>query len=95
MGAASTPSRVRAFSRKSAATSPSFWPWARPAWVRERFLDVDPEPVDIDTCLYTKTADETFVLDCRGNVVVGSAWSGHGFKFAPAVGRRLAALALE
>jgi sarcosine oxidase len=65
------------------------------AWVRERFPDVDPEPVEVDTCLYTTTADETFVLDRRGDVVVGSACSGHGFKFAPAVGRRLAALALE
>jgi sarcosine oxidase len=65
------------------------------AWVRERFPDVDPEPVETDTCLYTMTADQSFVLDRRGNVVVGSACSGHGFKFAPAVGRRLAALALE
>ncbi len=65
------------------------------AWVRERFPDVDPDPVETDTCLYTMTADESFILDRRGNVVVGSACSGHGFKFAPAVGRRLAALALE
>jgi sarcosine oxidase len=63
--------------------------------VRERFPDVDPEPVETDTCLYTTTADECFVLERRGRVVIGSACSGHGFKFAPAVGRRLAALALE
>jgi sarcosine oxidase len=63
-------------------------------WVRERLPGVDPEPVDSDTCLYTSTADEEFVLERRGRVVVGSACSGHGFKFAPAVGRRLAALAL-
>jgi sarcosine oxidase len=65
------------------------------AWVRERFPDVDPEPVGADTCLYTSTADRTFVLERRGRVVVGSACSGHGFKFAPAVGRRLAALAMS
>jgi sarcosine oxidase len=65
------------------------------AWVRERFPDVDPEPVEAQTCLYTTTADQDFVLERRGRVVVGSACSGHGFKFAPAVGRRLAALALE
>lgn len=64
------------------------------SWVRERFPGVDPEPVETDTCLYTSTADQTFVLDRRGDVVVGSACSGHGFKFAPAVGRRLADLAL-
>lgn len=64
------------------------------AWVAERFPGVDPEPVETDTCLYTSTPDHTFVLERRGRVVVGSACSGHGFKFAPAVGRRLAALAL-
>lgn len=65
------------------------------SWVRERFPDVDPEPVDAQSCLYTTTADEHFVLERRGRVVVGSACSGHGFKFAPAVGRRVADLALE
>jgi sarcosine oxidase len=65
------------------------------SWVRDRFPDVDPEPVEADTCLYTTTADERFVLERRGRVVVGSACSGHGFKFAPAVGRRLAELALS
>ena len=65
------------------------------SWVRERFPDVDPEPVEAQACLYTTTADQSFILERRGRVVVGSACSGHGFKFAPAVGRRLAALALE
>jgi glycine/D-amino acid oxidase-like deaminating enzyme len=65
------------------------------AWVGERFPGVDPVPVETDTCLYTTTADHAFVLERRGRVVVGSACSGHGFKFAPVVGRRLAALALQ
>jgi len=65
------------------------------AWVAERLPDADPEPVGAESCLYTSTADESFVLERRGRVVVGSACSGHGFKFAPAVGRRLAALALD
>jgi sarcosine oxidase len=64
------------------------------AWVRDRFPDVDPNPVETQTCLYTTTADQSFILERRGRVVVGSACSGHGFKFAPAVGRRLADLAL-
>jgi sarcosine oxidase len=64
------------------------------AWVRDRLPDVDPEPVAADACLYASTVDESFVFDRRGRVVVGSACSGHGFKFAPLVGRRLAALAL-
>ena len=65
------------------------------AWVRERFPEVDPDPVEAQSCLYTTTSDEHFVLERRGRVVVGSACSGHGFKFAPAVGRRLADLALS
>ena len=65
------------------------------SWVRERFPDVDPEPVGAQTCLYTTTTDQHFVLERRGRVVIGSACSGHGFKFAPAVGRRLAELALS
>ena len=44
---------------------------------------------------YTTTADERFVLERHGRIVVGSACSGHGFKFAPAIGERLAALALD
>jgi sarcosine oxidase len=65
------------------------------AWVRARFPDVDPSPVETQTCLYTTTPDQGFILERRGRVVVGSACSGHGFKFAPAVGRRLADLALS
>lgn len=64
------------------------------AWVGERLPRVDPAPLGAETCLYTTTPDECFVLERRGRLVVGSACSGHGFKFAPAVGSRLAALAL-
>lgn len=64
------------------------------AWVAERLPTVDPEPVAAETCLYTTTPDERFILERRGRVVIGSACSGHGFKFAPFVGARLADLAL-
>ena len=50
------------------------------------------EPVEVETCLYTNTADTSFVLERHGPIVVCSACSGHGFKFAPAVGERVAAL---
>lgn len=63
------------------------------AWAGEVFRLADPEPVEADSCVYTTTADERFVLERRGRVVVGSPCSGHGFKFAPAIGTRLAALA--
>jgi sarcosine oxidase len=62
-------------------------------WARAVFELADPEPVGAETCLYTNTADERFVLERHGRIVVGSACSGHGFKFAPAVGARLADLA--
>jgi sarcosine oxidase len=61
-------------------------------WVAERFPVRGRGPVHAETCLYTNTADESFVLERYGRTVVGSACSGHGFKFAPVVGRRLAAL---
>ena len=54
-----------------------------------------PSPVHAESCFYTSTDDERFVLERHGRIVVGSACSGHGFKFAPAVGERLAALAVE
>ncbi len=64
-------------------------------WAAARFPLVDPEPVQAESCFYTSTDDERFVLERHGRIVVGSACSGHGFKFAPVVGERLAALATE
>jgi sarcosine oxidase len=64
------------------------------AWVADRLPNANPEPVLAETCLYTTTPDERFILERRGRVVIGSACSGHGFKFAPEVGKRLADLAL-
>ena len=64
------------------------------AWVRERFPAADPVPVDVQTCLYTNTPDDSFILERFGSMVVGSPCSGHGFKFAPLIGERLAELAL-
>ena len=64
-------------------------------WIRRRYPATEPEPHLVETCLYTNTADESFVLERRGRLVVGSACSGHGFKFAPLIGERLAALAVE
>jgi sarcosine oxidase len=64
-------------------------------WVSRTYLDADPEPVAAETCIYTTTPDERFILERRGRVVIGSACSGHGFKFAPAIGRRLAQMAAD
>jgi sarcosine oxidase len=62
------------------------------SWVAATYPDVDPTPVEAETCIYTNTEDESFILESRGRVVVCSACSGHGFKFAPVVGRRVAEL---
>ena len=64
-------------------------------WVVRTYPDADPDPVAAETCMYTTTADEHFILERRGKVAIGSACSGHGFKFAPAVGERLALLAAQ
>jgi sarcosine oxidase len=61
-------------------------------WVARRFPFVVPEPVKSETCIYTTTSDDRFILERHGRIVVASACSGHGFKFAPAVGELVAAL---
>lgn len=61
-------------------------------WAARTFQLDDAEPVKVETCLYTNTADASFVLERHGRIVMCSACSGHGFKFAPAVGARVAAL---
>jgi sarcosine oxidase len=64
------------------------------AWANQTYRLADAEPVGAETCMYTTTPDESFILERRGRVVIGSPCSGHGFKFAPAIGERLAALAM-
>jgi sarcosine oxidase len=64
-------------------------------WIARTYPDADPDPVAAETCMYTTTPDEHFILERRGKVVIGSACSGHGFKFAPAIGSRLAGLTAD
>jgi sarcosine oxidase len=63
------------------------------AWMAKRFPEASPRPQLTETCIYTNTDDESFVLERRGPFVIGSACSGHAFKFAPLIGARLAELA--
>jgi sarcosine oxidase len=63
------------------------------AWVRTRYPFAGRDPVKAETCIYTSTSDENFIFERRGPFVIGSACSGHGFKFGPLTGRRLADLA--
>jgi len=64
------------------------------AWVERRFRVAGPA-LRVETCLYTRRQNDEFLLERRGRIVVGSPCSGHGFKFAPLIGQRLAALVLE
>ena len=60
----------------------------------ERFLPgLHSTPVNEATCLFTSTASEDFILDRAGPLVISSACSGHGAKFAPLIGEILAGLA--
>lgn len=50
------------------------------------------------TCLYTMTPDEHFIIDRHRsyeNVCFAAGFSGHGFKFAPAIAEVLADMATE
>ena len=63
-------------------------------FVRETLPAATPEPIALETCLYTSTPDEDFVIDRIGSLIIASPCSGHGFKFAPLIGEILACLAL-
>jgi sarcosine oxidase len=69
------------------------------ALIREclaRYLpDAAGEPLSLKGCVYTVTPDEDFVIDAvpgAPQAVFASACSGHGFKFASAIGEILADL---
>jgi sarcosine oxidase len=64
-------------------------------WARRSFRLAEPGPIRVETCIYTNTADAGFVLERHGRIVVCSACSGHGFKFAPAIGTRVAVLTMS
>jgi sarcosine oxidase len=54
--------------------------------------------VNAKTCIYTMTPDGDFIIDRLPQVpqiIVASPCSGHGFKFAPAIGEALADLATQ
>nr|XP_057935144.1 peroxisomal sarcosine oxidase [Doryrhamphus excisus] len=56
-----------------------------------------PQPAVVESCMYTVTPDQHFVLDrhpSHANIVIGAGFSGHGFKFGPMVGKLLCELSL-
>jgi sarcosine oxidase len=63
-------------------------------YAARRLPGLVPEVIAPETCLYSLTPDEDFILDRVGDVVVGAGFSGHGFKFVPLIGDILADLAI-
>ena len=70
-------------------------------WLKVRLPWIDADkPLHTETCLYTVTPDEDFIIDTiktnpdfHNGVFIGSICSGHGFKFGPLMGKWLYALA--
>lgn len=69
------------------------------AYISARFPHLDStETVQVTTCLYTNTPDYHFVLDrhpSHHNIIIGTGFSGHGFKFGPVLGELIAALVID
>ena len=58
---------------------------------------VEEQPSIIETCIYTITPDNSFILDTHprySNIIIGAGFSGTGFKMAPVTGNILADMAL-
>jgi sarcosine oxidase len=67
-------------------------------FLRAHLPDADGPRRRAAVCIYTLTPDRHFVIDlhpAHPNVAVAAGFSGHGFKFASAVGEALADLADE
>ncbi len=64
-------------------------------WVKETLPGLGRRIADV-SCRYTMTPDEDFIVDrhpAHPGIVIASACSGHGFKFAPTIGEICADLA--
>ncbi|MDQ7026796.1 MAG: N-methyl-L-tryptophan oxidase [Anaerolineae bacterium] len=67
-------------------------------WIARFLPQLQTEPLEIHTCLYSNTPDYHFILDKHpqyDNIVVAAGFSGHGFKFGPILGELLADLTLD
>ena len=67
-------------------------------WVESYLSGVTSRVVDSAACLYTMTPDTDFIVDHHPNnqrIAIGAGFSGHGFKFTPAIGEVLANLVLD
>ena len=67
------------------------------SFINRTFNYVNTTPIDPQTCYYSMSNDENFILDFHPdtkNIIIGAGFSGHGFKFAPLIGKILSELAL-
>ena len=73
------------------------------AWLEAHLPDAAGPVMHAKTCLYTNTPGHDFLVDWATNfegsgaenVLIASPCSGHGFKFAPAIGELLADLVMD
>ena len=68
------------------------------SFMAQQFTAPVKEFLGAETCLYTNTETEDFILDLHPenpNIAIGAGFSGHGFKLGPLTGRILAELALN
>jgi monomeric sarcosine oxidase len=66
------------------------------ATVATRLAGIDPEPANVELCLYTETPERAFLIDRHPEhpqIVFAAGMSGRGFKFAIGLGELLAHLA--
>ncbi len=64
-------------------------------FVKDEFVSPIEKRVGSETCLYTITPTEDFMIDLIDpRIAIGSVCSGHGFKFAPLTGQIMSELVL-
>lgn len=68
------------------------------AYLARHMPDANGPLKDAEVCIYTNTPDDHFIIDRHprhANVLIAGGFSGHGFKFAPVVGRALSDLIVD
>jgi sarcosine oxidase len=61
-------------------------------FVESRMRGLGRKAAAFETCLYASTPDDDFVIDRVDNLIMAVGFGGHGFKFAPIVGKMIADL---
>lgn len=67
-------------------------------FIKRTFEGVAAVPEKTESCMYTWTPDEDFIIDelpGYAGIFVGCGFSGHGFKLAPIVGKILSELVMS